>query len=262
MAPEFPQSWRRKRLLVWDHLRMRPEDDPEARIRDLERPLADVARTSELGTDYYNSGGAYTSSGGAYTPPPLPPSPYGAPYPPAPYPGAPPQKVRSGLGAGWWLFAAIVVAMLIIGAAFAIYSARVFSLGSETRPPVEFPSVSGGGGEFDKAPGAPSVPGGGPVVETPSAEPIIPPPGEQVSVSGADESKTIACNENIVNVSGFNNIVTITGHCASVTVSGGENQVTVDSSAAISASGFDNVVTFHIGSPKISVSGSNVVQQG
>jgi DUF3060 family protein len=255
MAPEFPQSWPRKRLLVWDHLRMRAEDDPEARIRDLERPLADVARTSELGTDYYNSDGAYM-------PPPLPPSPYGAPYPPAPYPGAPPYKAKSGLGAGWWVFVAMVVAMLIIGVAFAIYSAGVFSLGSETRPPVDAPSVSGGGGQFDKAPGATSVPGGGPVVETPSAEPVIPPPGEQVSVSGADKIETIACNENIVSVSGVNNTVTITGHCASLTVSGVDNQVTVDSTASISASGFDNVVTFHTGSPTISASGSNVVQQG
>jgi hypothetical protein len=259
MAPEFPQSWRRKRLLVWDYLRMRPEDDPEARIRDLERPLADVARTSELGTDYYNSGAASTS--GAYMPPPLPPSPYGAPYPPAPYPGAPPYKAKSGLGAGWWVFVAIVVAMLVIGVAFAIYSARVFSLGSETRPPVDVPSA-GGGGQFDKAPVAPSVPGGGPVVEIPSAEPVIPPPGEQVSVSGADKIETIACNENIVSVSGVNNTVTITGHCASLTVSGVDNQVTVDSTASISASGFDNVVTFHTGSPAISASGSNVVQQG
>ncbi|WP_102141906.1 DUF3060 domain-containing protein [Mycobacterium hubeiense] len=32
---------------------MNPQDDPEARIRELERPLADVARTSELGTTPY-----------------------------------------------------------------------------------------------------------------------------------------------------------------------------------------------------------------
>jgi hypothetical protein len=28
---------------------MDPQDDPEARIRDLERPLSDMARTSEIG---------------------------------------------------------------------------------------------------------------------------------------------------------------------------------------------------------------------
>src|SRR5690242_10158444 len=60
---------------------MNPEDDPEARIRDLERPLADTAHASELGT-------------GQYTPPPtqpwtsdnqFPPPTYGSQFPPPPY---------------------------------------------------------------------------------------------------------------------------------------------------------------------------------
>jgi hypothetical protein len=231
---------------------MNPEDDPEARIRDLERPLADVARTSELGTQYY-------SSGSAYTPPPVPT--YGAPYPGTPYPGVP-RTTKSGPGAGVWVFAAIVIVLLIIGAGVAIYSAGVFSLGSETRPPVEIPNVAGGGGRVDKPPEAePSVPGGGPIETVPGGVPT-PPPGAQLSVSGIDKNETIVCNESIVNVSGVNNIVTITGHCASLTVSGVENRVTVDSSAKISASGFDNAVTYHSGSPEISAMGSNVVGQG
>jgi hypothetical protein len=252
MTPEFPQSWRRKRLFAWDHRRMNPEDDPEARIRDLEHPLADVARTSELGTEHY-------SSPSAYTPPPVPT--YGAPYPGTPYPGAP-VKSKSGPGASVWVFAAIVVVLLIIGAGVAIYSARVFSLGSETRPPVEIPNVAGGGGQVEREPEAePIIPGGGPIETVPGGVPI-PPPGAQLSVSGIDKNETIACNESIVSVSGVNNIVTITGHCASLTVSGVENQVTVDSSAKISASGFDNLVTFHSGSPEISATDSNIVGQG
>ena len=90
---------------------MRPEDDPEARIRDLERPLADVARTSELGTTEYGSD--------AYMPPPV--QPYGpppaqgygayvAPYPDA-YP-APPPRAKSGSGALWLVFAGIAVVVL------------------------------------------------------------------------------------------------------------------------------------------------------
>jgi hypothetical protein len=50
------------------------DDDPEARIRALEQPLADRARATELGTT------PYTSSGNANLPPPLlpmPPTPYG-----------------------------------------------------------------------------------------------------------------------------------------------------------------------------------------
>jgi hypothetical protein len=37
------------RSRYWEHLRMEREDDPEARIRELERPLADTARASEVG---------------------------------------------------------------------------------------------------------------------------------------------------------------------------------------------------------------------
>jgi hypothetical protein len=248
MAPEFPQSRRRKRSLVWEHLRMQPQDDPEARIRELERPLADVARTSELGVGQYGTGATYT-------PPPVPE--FGAPYPGAP------RKATSGFGGWWWVFAGLAVALLVVGAGVAVFSANLFRLGSDTRPPVEIPSESGGGGTVDKAPGGqPSVPGGGPVVETPSAEPAIPPPGEQLSVSGVEKNETIACNDSIVSVSGVNNTVTITGHCLSLTVSGVENVVTVDSADTIGASGFDNQVTYHSGSPEINSGGSNVVEQG
>jgi hypothetical protein len=62
--------------------------------------------------------------------------------------------------------------------------------------------------------------------------------------------------------SGISNTVTITGHCVNVTVSGVENQVTVDTADAISASGFDNRVIYHFGSPAINSGGSNVVEQG
>lgn len=224
---------------------MQREDDPEARIRDLERPLADVARTSELGTEHPGSGGGY--SGGTYMPPPV--QAYGAPYPGvAPYFGAP-QKAKSGLGAGWWLFAGIVVVLLVVGAGVAIYSARVFSLGSETRPPVEIPNVAGEGAEVDKAPGVPT------------AAPI-PPPGEQLSVSGVGKNETIACNESIVSVSGVSNTVAITGHCVSLTVSGVENVVTVDAADTIGASGFDNEVIYLSGSPEIDATDSNVVGRG
>ena len=48
---------------------MEPHDDPEARIRALEQPLADNARATELGTT------PYTAPNDAYLPPPLPPMP-------------------------------------------------------------------------------------------------------------------------------------------------------------------------------------------
>jgi len=48
---------------------MEPQDDPEARIRALEQPLADNARATELGTT------PYTAPNDAYLPPALPPMP-------------------------------------------------------------------------------------------------------------------------------------------------------------------------------------------
>ncbi|HET6734725.1 DUF3060 domain-containing protein [Mycobacterium sp.] len=234
---------------------MQSQDDPEARIRDLERPLADVARTSELGTTEYPSGADYNT--GAYMPPPV--LTYGAP----PYMGTP-QKPKSGFNA-WWLFAGIAVVLIFIAGGVIIFSTSMFKLDSATRPPVEIPEVLGGGGEIDKAPsgGQPGTPGGS-IVETPSAAPAVPtPPGEYVSISGVGKKTTIACDERAVGVSGSNNVVTITGHCASLTVSGMDNHVTVDSSAIIMASGFDNIVTFHTGTPEIGTGGfNNVVEQG
>ena len=98
------------RDLVWDHLRMEPHDNPEARIRALEQPLADIARATELGTTPH-------TSGGAYPPPPLPPMPphaqdYGAQYTPPGYGAPSPRKVSAGipwvvLGIGAVVFMAI-----------------------------------------------------------------------------------------------------------------------------------------------------------
>lgn len=82
-------------------------------------------------------------------------------------------------------------------------------------------------------------------------------------MAGINENRTIACDENIVSVSGVSNTVTITGHCTSLSVSGVHNSITVEAVDTIEASGFDNKVTYHSGAPKISNSGgSNVVQQG
>src|SRR5215207_8227746 len=77
---------RDEHCLVWEHLRMEPHDDPEARIRALEQPLSDVARASELGTTPY-------TSGDAYLPPPLPP--------PGPGPSYGAQYTAPGYGAPW-----------------------------------------------------------------------------------------------------------------------------------------------------------------
>lgn len=211
---------------------MNPEDDPEARIRELERPLADVARASELGG----------SQSGGYTYPPGPPPPpysYGGPF------GGPSPRSSSGNRAWWILAAVVVVGVLVLVGGIAAFSAQRLSQGNfVVLSPT--PSVSR-------------------AVPTPTAQPAttLPPAGASLSVSGVNVNRTIACNDSIVCVSGMSNTVVITGHCTSLTVSGMRNSVTVDSVDTIEAAGFNNEVTYHSGSPKISnAGGSNSVQQG
>jgi hypothetical protein len=242
---------------------MKPEDDPEARIRELERPLTDQARSSELGA-------GQSTSGGAYIPPPAPaynapdytaptygaPPPYGTQYP-APYP-APRRKVSGGIP--WLVFGLIAVVFVAIAAGFIVFTTRMAGF---TTP--DDSGVSGGSGSIDipsipsiEIPRIPAPPG------APGAEPevISPPPGGEVSVSGIENNKTVVCNDGSVNISGIRNTVNITGHCVKVTVSGMNNIITVDNADAIGASGFDNRITFHSGEPQIDSTDSNIVEQG
>ncbi|HTQ18946.1 DUF3060 domain-containing protein [Mycobacterium sp.] len=234
---------------------MKPDDDPEDRIRQLEQPLADYARASELG--------GTQPPGYAYTPPP-PPPPYGS-YPQGlPYSGAAPRS-SSGSRVIWVVAAFVVIGVLVlIGGIFAVATHRFSHGGSvapttpsagpasaapRTVPSIALPPIPSVA--IPTIPSAPTAPSGGP------------PAGGTITVSGVSESRTIACSDNIVNVSGVSNIVTITGHCASLTVSGVKNSITVDAVDTITASGLQNQVTYHSGSPKITKSGqSNVVQQG
>lgn len=238
---------------------MEPHDDPEARIRALEQPLADTARATELGTTPH-------TSGGAYVPPPVPPMPppaagpdYGGQYTPPGYgaPWAPPPRKASG-GIPWVVLGIGAVVFLILVAGVGIVIVNQATREIPDIPGISIPSIP----SFPSIPSIPEVPSapnspGGPANTVTEA-----PPGGQLSVAGMGENKTIACNDSRVSVSGVSNTVTITGHCAAVTVSGVQNKVTLDTSDQIQASGFDNVVTYHSGSPDINNAGNNVVQQG
>ena len=230
---------------------MDPKDDPEARIRALEQPLVDAARTSELGT------GPDTRH---LTPPPtqpwtntFPPPPPHAP--PAPWPDyvepypEPPQHRRRSYGP-WILIAVTVAAGAMLTASVAAY--LLFSTGDtrgtdpSTRPTVQTPTAL-----------PPSIP------LMPSETESNVAPGETVIVSGIGENRTIECNGNAVTVSGIENTVDITGHCAGLTVSGIQNVVTVASADTIDISGFTTRVPFHSGQPEVTNSGQdNTVGQG
>jgi hypothetical protein len=227
---------------------MEPQDDPEARIRDLERPLADTAHASE-------TGGTQTPAGYPYLPgSPVPPPPlnYGRPFPGAS------QRSPSGNRALWILAALLVVGLVALAGGIAAYSAHRLSRGSLvmlTPAPSISPTslATSASGTQTPRPGTPSSP-------TPAS---LAPPSEGLNVAGINENHTIVCDRSAVAVSGISNNVAISGHCTSLTVSGVQNSVTVDAVDTIEASGFNNRVTYHTGSPTINKVGeSNVVQQG
>lgn len=209
---------------------MDPQDDPEKRIRELERPLADAAHASELGQTPPPGGYAYPP--GPAGPPPPGPWTYGGPFP------GPPPKPPSGNRMWWILGTFVVIAVIAVAGGVAAFAAHQLSgVRSTITGTVGPPS------------GGPSSPG--------------PPTGGSLSVSGIGENRTIGCDGSVVSVSGVSNTVVITGHCARLTVSGVQNSIDVDAVDSIDASGFNNKVIYHSGTPKISNAGdSNVVQRG
>lgn len=217
---------------------MPANDDPEDRIRELERPLADAARASELG-------GAPPPSGGYPPAPPPPPAPwtYGAAFP------GYPQQRRSGNRMWWILGTVVVVGMAALAAGIAVFAGRHLSgVRSIINSP---PSISATFGPPTSAPGS----------RSPSSD--VPPQGDELTVTGVNERRTIACNDSVVHVTGASNTVVIAGHCASLSVAGLQNEITVDAVDSIEASGLNNKVTYHSGAPKITNSGvSNVIQRG
>jgi hypothetical protein len=214
---------------------MAANEDPEDRIRELERPLADSARASEMGSSQ--------PAGQRYPPGPAGP-PQQAPPPwsyGAQFPGPAPQR-PSGNRTWWILGSVIVIGVVALAGGIAALAAHQIS-GVKSiivSPPTASRTV-----------GAP-----------PTTSPVSP-PGAQLSVAGINENRTVACNDNIVSVSGVSNTVVITGHCTHLSVSGVKNAITIAAVDSIEASGFGNKVTYHSGTPKVDNSGdSNVVQQG
>lgn len=273
---------------------MNSNDNPEDRIRELEKSLHDSSRAAEAGgsqpTGYEHVSYEQTTPYAAdYPPPPteqFPPQPGGYPPPPPgsyppprggfdqsfqqPYPQAwnpqgqpyPPAYVpprRSGSGLKLFLILGGVFVVLT-----AIIATGIFLIGSKVRS-------AGGSDIFGdrtssptiKIPTFPSFSIPPPPTFTQVPDPSVVPPGGQISVSGFSQTRDITCDGHTVNVSGVSNTVVITGNCARVVVSGVTNVVTVDSSDEISASGFDNRVTYRTGNPTITnVGDANIIEQG
>jgi hypothetical protein len=239
---------------------MKSEDDPEARIRELEQPLAEAARASEAGENPPPSKWAPPPAsamppppGTAFPPGPPMPTPPSLPYGGDLFPSPSAQYSRSNRTL-WIILGVFVIGMIALPAAIFLFTAhQVSRSGMTTFSPI--PSIS------TASPTAmPPTNAAPPSVPTTSVSTA--PAGENITVSGISEARTIACNGGSVSVSGITNNVVITGHCASLSVSGIQNQITVDAADTIQASGSGNQVTYHTGSPKIGNSGfNNVVQR-
>jgi len=225
---------------------MKSEDDPEARIRELEQPLADTARASEAGVN--PPPGKWAAPPAPAFPPPPRPLPYGGSFPSTSYGVWSRNRI-------WWIVAvAFVIGGIALPVGILLFTARQVSHSGLTTllpNPTVAPSSAAPSGGVAQAPSA-----------GPTAAPTAP-AGASLTISGIKESRTIACNQSAISVSGISNKVVITGHCASLNVSGVQNSITVDAVDSIDASGFNNQITYHTGSPTIENSGEqNTVQQG
>jgi hypothetical protein len=266
---------------------MTADEDPEARIRELERSLNDQAKASELGAGQSGGNSAYLpppatgysqpdySTGQPYGTQPYTTPQYGTqqpyaaqqPYGTAQYGGLPydsqvstPRRRSSG-GIPWRVFAIFAVVVVSIVLAIVKVSNLSSNTGSGTIHLPSVPSVS----SMPSIPAAPNVPASpnapaAPVAPGPDV--ITASPDTPANVSGIDDTKAVNCTEGTVSISGIRNHVNITGHCVSVSVSGIDNQVTVDATDAIDCFGTGNSVGYRTGAPQVNTSGSNNVFQG
>lgn len=231
------------------HLRMQPDEDPEARIRELERPLADQAHSSELGTRPYEAPPSTDVPVPSY---PYNPQPgpyqqtryqYRAPHYDSPY-HSPPQQVVHKRSPTIWLIA-LALGIVTVGAVATLVFFRLVEPATPPAPQSQSPGFSGGG-STDR-----------------SEDFLTVEAGDTLSMGGFEQNKTIVCNQGTVNISGMTNTIDIRGDCASISVSGMNNVITVESAQSIAASGFDNQVTYRAGTPEVSKSGSgNTIEQG
>jgi hypothetical protein len=241
---------------MWDHSQMK-DDDPEKRIRELERELADMTRPPQSPPPYTGDASPYTGDASPYTsdaPPPAVDAPYTAnpyaanpPYaapnqsftsdpPPPPYPANPPYagnapyvrdptwgvdfrppRRRSGARFSW------ILAVILL----AVVAPTVISLVSHYSTSHRSRSTFGSG------------------ATAASNNPTAVPQGGELRVGGTMEGRTIACNDGKLTLYGTSTDYLVTGHCASLTVGGYGNKVTVDSADALESTGYSNTVTVH-----------------
>jgi Protein of unknown function (DUF3060) len=88
-------------------------------------------------------------------------------------------------------------------------------------------------------------------------------PGGNLTAEPSNGTVTFVCDRGDMTVGGNANAVYLAGHCANLTVKGSHNKVVVDAADVIDIDGSGNQVIYHTGAPQISVGGSgNTVKKG
>ena len=239
---------------------MSRDDDPEARIRELERAMNEQARASEL----TEPGQGWSSRAPTARMPYLSRPRNTWPAPPS-VPSVSASKSRR------LIFAVVILAVLagpliagiIVFANLTGKKHTTFlppSAGRQPSTSVSAPTPAPSSEESSVVVNGTTVMSGPGLVELP---PQSDDPGRPIQIAGVRGHRTLECNDRPVNISGVSNSVTITGHCATVNVSGIDNTVVVDSADKIVTSGMENRVTYHSGTPEIPTpGGSNTVSRG
>jgi hypothetical protein len=241
------------------------DDDPEKRIRELERELADVTR---LTLDAPYTGGATQA----------PSSPY--------YPASTPLRRNGSFSSFRILMLLVMLVSIGTGLAAIVGSLTLSSNGPGPRSaPSNGPTAVPQGGELRVGgnletktitcnDGTLTLYGYGSTyfVTGHCASLKVGGYNNNVTVDNAETlestgySNTVtdhACNNCKLTLSSYGIAFNVTGHTANLTISSYDNKVTIDSADAINVSGYNNNVTYHSGAPKVTDSGySNTIQQG
>jgi Protein of unknown function (DUF3060) len=203
-------------------------DDPELRIRELERRLADAKGGPRENIPAGNEVGAVATPGM-----PVPPPPSVNPT----YDLLRRQMSRRRRLSSFWLVFLVPGIMLAAILVFHPYRAEKHSSPATALPFAE-PTA-----DFS---GALTVGPGGNLTEEPSSGTF-----------------TVVCDHAELIIGGDGNSAYVGGQCAHLIVRGSHNKVVVEGADVIDADGTGNQVTYRGGAPQISVGGSgNIIRKG
>jgi Protein of unknown function (DUF3060) len=211
-------------------------DDPERRIRELERRLADAKGGPRENVRTGDEAGPAEVPGMMPPSPPWTMAPARAGMNPRSYDVLRRQMDRRRRFSSIWLVFLVPGILMVAVLVFHTYRVENHST----------PSASWWGAE-----------------PTPELPAITVGPGGNLTAEPSNGTVTFVCDRGDMTVGGNANSVYLAGHCAHLTVRGSHNKVVVDAADAIDTDGSGNQVVYHSGEPQISVAGSgNIVKKG